>query len=78
MYIYIYIYILVVPFHGSRARKLAPPAGFPAQKTIFEVYWFQLPFSLSPRLPERLQRLFLLCFSGSWDLLRTSKNFDSV
>ena len=55
----------VVPFPGSRARKLAAPAGFQATKMIFEVFQSQRSFFLVSKTPlVDVQRLFMVSKHG--------------
>ena len=64
LYIYIYIYIIAVQFPGSRAGKLAPPAGLPATKTILEVFQFQRCLLFVSKTPRLTSRGYVCSFSG--------------
>ena len=77
-YIYIYIYIWgpISPVQGSKAGT--PQIGPGDKNDFLRVPVSELFFNGLQEFPETLQRRFLACFSGSWDLLRTSKNIDSV
>ena len=46
-------FVFGVPFPGSRARKLAPPAGFPAQTSIFGVFQFWSPLLAASKTTHR-------------------------
>ena len=66
----------MVPFPGSRARKLAPPRRFQATKTIFEVLQSQRYIFLASKTPlVDVQRLFLVIFGCVKGFLGLSKTW---